>query len=433
MAGDSYEEKAKLILQSRRNANVLVDLLEKVDSTCKDQVIKALSSLEIVFKGFFSQRLWYDSQTDPDIGGTETLLDTGILGSKGAKDDKKKNEFGRNAERIYASWAHRQYLTFVKDLLRLCGHTNRVIQRSALDCLMGFLVSDYNATISNLECNPKQCYFPTTLFSRIIDSIFFNDCNAVNSRITYFEQRYLGFADIQFYTLKSIHRISNGQSNSITMNENVKSAICSLLLKMSSGEKDQDLHGFVIDDTRKLQKFIKGSSERRRLFSDAWLSVMHLTLPTQNLKMILVNLHEKIMPQMDDPKLLIDFLTDCYNLEGPIALLALNGLFLLIQNYNIDYPDFFKKLYNLLDAHTFEVKYRDRLLVLTDLFLTSINLPRYMAAAFIKRLARICLRVSPDTIRVILVLIENLMKRHPSCKVLIHRKVSFYLFILRDS
>ena len=424
MADDSYEDKAKLILQSRRNANLLVDLLEKIDSTCKDEVKEVISSLEMVFKGFFSQRLWYES---------ETLLERDILGSKKAKDNKRKNESGRNAERIYASWAHRQYLTFVKDLLRLFGHKSKAIQRSALDCIMGFLVSDYNATISNLECNPKQCYFPTTLFSRIIDGIFFCDSNAVNSRMTYFEERYLGFADIQFYTLKSIHRISSGQSNSMTMNENVKSAICSLLLKMSSCEKDQDSQGFVITDSRKLQKFLKGSNERRKLFSDAWLSVMHLTLSTQSLKMILVNLHEKIMPQMDDPKMLIDFLTDCYNLEGPIALLALNGLFLLIQNYNLDYPDFFKKLYNILDAHTFEVKYRDRFLVLTDLFLTSSNLPGYMAAAFIKRLARISLRVSPDAIRVILVLIENLMKRHPSCKVLIHRKVIFYLFILKDS
>ena len=429
MATLSYEDTAKLILQSRGKANLLVDLLEKIDSTCKDEVIEVISSLETVFKGFFSQRIWHETEIKLDSGeGTELLVGTGVLGGKESKKDIEKADSGRNVERIYASWAHKQYLAFVKDLLRLCNHKDRTTQKSALDCLMRFLVSDYRAMISSANCNPKKGYFPTSLFSSIIECIFSSESKILKSQLKYFEQRYLGFVDIQFYAIRTIYRIVAGKSKSFTMDEDVKGTVFAFLLQISEkSEKDESLKGFVIDDIERLQKINKDSKERKSLLSNTWLSVLQMSLSNQNLRWILVNLHEKIMPQIEDPKLLIDFLTDCYNLEGSIALLALNGLFLLIQNYNLDYPDFFKKLYNLLDADTFGAQYRDRFLALTDLFLTSMNLPGYMAAAFIKRLARISLKVSADGIRVILVMIENLMKRHPSCRVLIHRKVGNFL------
>ena len=435
----TYEDKAKLILQGRKNANLLVEILEKIDSASNDEIVEIISSLQVVFNYFLSQRLWheqYESEicesADP-FGNFEHFAVTNIFESTGKgegelKETKVESDSRKDAERIYSLWVHQQYLTFVKELLRLVSHRHQPVQRSAFDCLISFLVADYHASISSPKYSPEQCYFPASLFFRIIDGIFFSEFNAFKAQLKYFEQRYLRFDDIQFYTLKGIHRIINGKSKSITNNDNVKDAICSLLLRMLSYNKDEELKGFVIEDSDKLLKISKDSKEMGKLFSSVWLSLLHVKLSKQSLKLILVNLHETIMPVLEDPKLLIDFLTDCYSLEGPIGLLALNGLFLLIQNYNLDYPDFFRKLYNVLDAGTFEVKYRDKFLALTDLFLSSLNLPGYMAAAFIKKLARISLRVSPDAIKIILVMIENLMKRHPSCRVLIHRKVGFSLY-----
>jgi U3 small nucleolar RNA-associated protein 19 len=126
---------------------------------------------------------------------------------------------------------------------------------------------------------------------------------------------------------------------------------------------------------------------------------------------------------MPDPKKLIDFLTDSYNIGGVISLLALNGLFVLIHQHNLDYPDFYTKLYALLDYEVFHVKYCTRFFRLLDVFLTSTHLPSYLVAAFIKRVARLVLTAPPSGIIMAIPFICNLMKRHPSCQLLIHRAV----------
>lgn len=424
----NYKVEAQRILESRKNANFLVDLLEKLDSSDESELIELISCLETVFNGYFSQKLWKE-QFNPDEGlgdgVTEELLH-GMKDDKNVKDEDNKELSGvavkKNAERVFAEWAHAKYLHFVRALLQLLSRQEKRVQKSALSSLMNFLVADYNATVSSPKYKKAQLYFPNTLFSRIMDRILFCGPKATKTQLKNFEA-YLKFADIRFYTLRNINRIANGKSKSISKNEGVKNVLCSLLIRMSLNQELDQTKGFVIDDEDKLQTISEESKERKKLLNNTWLSFLRLKLPVESLKKVLANLHENIMPQLEDPKLLIDFLTDSYNLEGPMALLALNGLFILIQNYNLDYPDFFKKLYSLLDVEAFEVEYRDRFFALADLFLTSLNLPAYMAAAFIKRLARLSLRVSPDGIKIILVMIENLIKRHPSCKVLLHRKV----------
>ena len=58
-------------------------------------------------------------------------------------------------------------------------------------------------------------------------------------------------------------------------------------------------------------------------------------MSTNLYKKILVNLHEKVIPGMSNPLLLADFLTTSYNVGGAISLLALNGLFILVNYYNL--------------------------------------------------------------------------------------------------
>jgi U3 small nucleolar RNA-associated protein 19 len=83
-------------------------------------------------------------------------------------------------------------------------------------------------------------------------------------------------------------------------------------------------------------------------------------------------------------------------LGGPLGLLALNGLFILITQYNLcvmldalssqyitamqltpphqclsDYPDFYTKLYSMVDRAVLHVKYRARFFRLTETFLSS--------------------------------------------------------------
>jgi U3 small nucleolar RNA-associated protein 19 len=69
-------------------------------------------------------------------------------------------------------------------------------------------------------------------------------------------------------------------------------------------------------------------------------------------------------------------------------VLALGGVFTLIRSHNLEYPDFYSKLYALFTPDVLHAKYRARFLHLSDIILTSSHVPEYLVAAFVKRLAR---------------------------------------------
>ena len=436
----SVDEQVKLVLESRKNANILVNLLEKLESSEKQELEKIINCLQMVFKNFISQRLWHE-KLEADLGpkNCEEEEKETFGSSEGIEEFERQGQVKEtgsgsihskaDAEKIYANWAHEKYLHFVKKLLNLLNHQRKDIQKKCLDCLMQLLQEEHEAIIKSPKFDPSQAYFPNTLFSRVIDGLLQCNPTTMKNQLKNFDM-YLKHSDIQFYSLKNIHRILNSRGKSNTQVANVRSNLCLLLLRITSTSNSsiEEEDGFIITDEEQLEKFSPDSKEGKKLFSNTWLSLLRLQLPNEILKKILASLHSDVMPYMEDPKLLIDFLTDAYNLEGPVALLALNGLFLLIQKYNLDYPDFFKKLYNLIDADVFEAQHSGKFFSLMDLFLTSTTLPSYLVAAFAKRLARISLRTSPDGIKIILAVIENLMKRHPSCRLLIHRKVCFSSF-----
>lgn len=93
---------------------------------------------------------------------------------------------------------------------------------------------------------------------------------------------------------------------------------------------------------------LRSVKQHQHAFSQAWVALLRHSLPQDAYKKILVQLPDEIMPHLVNPLLLSDFLTDSYGLGGVTSLLALNSLFILIQDYNFDYPDFYNKLYRLL-------------------------------------------------------------------------------------
>eukprot|EP00741_Cyanophora_paradoxa_P002192 tig00000553_g2124.t1 len=165
----------------------------------------------------------------------------------------------------------------------------------------------------------------------------------------------------------------------------------------------------------------------RKAFSDAWLAFLKLPLPADVYKRVLVRLHRDVMPHMGPPGaplLLADFLTRSYDQGGVVSILALNGLFVLISKYNLDYPSFYAKLRSLLEPQLFHAKHRARFLKLLDLFMTSTHLSAYLVAAFAKRLARLALSAPPSGASFCAAFAANLLRRHPACLPLIHRSAS---------
>lgn len=157
-------------------------------------------------------------------------------------------------------------------------------------------------------------------------------------------------------------------------------------------------------------------------FGDCWLAFLKLPMPKDVYRETLIHLPVEVIPYMLEPLLLADYLTDSYNQGGLISLLALNGLFILIQEYNFDYPDFYHKLYALLrDETLLRSEHRAHFFRLIALFLSSSHLPAYLVAAFAKRLARLSLRAPAGASVFLIPQVYNLICRHKECLQLIHR------------
>lgn len=153
----------------------------------------------------------------------------------------------------------------------------------------------------------------------------------------------------------------------------------------------------------------------------AWLAILGSPSLTEACRKIILRQASAITPWMSRPEILMDFFTDCYNVGGSTSLLALSGLFDLMNSKNLDYPSFYPKLYSLLDADLLPSKHRSRFMRLLNTFLGSSHLPASLVASFIKRISRLALMAPPAAIVAIVPYIYNILKAHPTCTFMIHR------------
>mmetsp|Transcript_14659 Transcript_14659/g.29679 ORF Transcript_14659/g.29679 Transcript_14659/m.29679 type:complete len:457 (-) Transcript_14659:374-1744(-) len=162
-------------------------------------------------------------------------------------------------------------------------------------------------------------------------------------------------------------------------------------------------------------------SSYSKQLSRTWLALFQHRLPEDGYRHALKEMKEVILPKISQPILLFDFLKESYDIGGVVSLLALEGLFILIIKHNLDYPDFYPKLYSLLTLRNLQASHRHKFFHLVGLFLKSPKLPSYMLAAFAKRLCRICLKADPGVITWSLALVFNMMKRNPQIECLVNR------------
>lgn len=153
------------------------------------------------------------------------------------------------------------------------------------------------------------------------------------------------------------------------------------------------------------------------------MSILRHDLSKAQRKTILDLMTQRVAPWFQEVALLSDFLTDSFNFGGSLSLLALSGLFYLIQKKNLDYPQFYPKLYSMLDSDILHSKYRSRFFRLLNIFLASTHLPAALVASFIKRLSRLTLHAPPSGIVIVVPWIYNLLKNHPACTFMIQRKL----------
>nr|CAG4638409.1 EOG090X04ZD [Cyclestheria hislopi] len=378
------KEKAKEVIQNRKKINNVADILMNVENDDKVVVAVSIKALDRIFCHLAALDLL--SEND--------------------------NQLESDNEKQVREWSRERYSEFQEHLILLLSTEHITIQEQSLVSLMHLI----SAEAQNPLCvtQNKGPYFPLSLLEKIVNQMLSLDCEMVPV-LTRF-QEFLEYDDVLFHLLRVLGTIlkTKKEVNDIFM-KNLFYVLEHLTLE-TPDPKSERKKLLCLENTG----FQMNYSQAKKYFSSVWQHVLKYPLTPSLYKRVLILLPEKVMPHLEKPLLLTDFLMDSYNIGGAVSLLALHGVFLLMQNHNLEYPDFYTKLYALLEPSVLFVKYRARFFYLCDLFMTSTHVPEYIAAAFIKRMARLSLTAPANVVVLLLHFIGNLIMRHRGLLRLVH-------------
>lgn len=265
--------------------------------------------------------------------------------------------------------------------------------------------------------------FPRTFVKDIVRALVEGGPENEDVRQEFCEKFVGEFADVRFYSFSALKEILAEPSPDSEITVLFDNAFDMLSFFEEVPDSKDDLGAFYVDPPSKKGHPVTSLTQQKKQAQEAWLALLNLGPDRDQRKKVLEIVTTSIAPWFTKPELLMDFLTDSYNSGGATSLLALSGVFYLIQERNLDYPSFYRKLYSLLDADILHSKHRSRFLRLLDTFLSSTHLPAVLVASFIKRITRLCLNAPPAAIVAVIPWIYNLFKKHPLCTFMIHREV----------
>ncbi|XP_041826839.1 nucleolar complex protein 4 homolog [Melanotaenia boesemani] len=388
------------VLESKKHANDVFEILGVLQAETEKDVVNAVNASSKLFTALLERKELFMGK----LPGEEEALSGGY-----------------SAEKKYQIFMRHRYNNCVEMLLEHLNHELYGVKESALCCLMTFAAGEGKHPLEDLDWS-EHYSFPRELIQAVVDNLLSQTTD--NSLLISRFQEFLEMEDVRYYVMSSI-RANVGK----VMDKN-KGAVLpvyqnntfTLMCNITMPSQESELTNFMVKQEAKHEDWKAAKLfDHKRAFERMWLGFLKYKLPNSMYKKILVILHESILPHMSKPTMLLDFLTAAYEVGGAISLLALNGLFVLMHQHNLEYPDFYKKLYNLLEPSVFHVKYKARFFHLANLFLSSSHLPVYLVAAFAKRLARLSLTAPPTALLMVLPFIYNLIRRHPSCRILIHK------------
>ncbi|KAM7050687.1 nucleolar complex protein 4 homolog isoform 1-T2 [Molossus nigricans] len=387
------------VLRSRAEANAVFDILAVLQAEEPEEVQGAVRVCSRLFGALLERGELFVGQLPPE----ETVM----AGSQGAT-------------RKYKVWMRHRYQSCCNRLVELLAHPSLQVKELALSTLMKFVKLEGTYPLEKPKWEGNYL-FPRKLFKSVVGGLLSpeEDCSLLLSQF----REYLEHDDIRYHAMQAasdtMARVASGHPEvPLTFWSNA----FTLLSAVSLPHQESGISNFYVKHAELSDKWkVTHLKEHRKAFQLMWLGFLKNKLPLSLCKKVLVIMHDSILPHLAQPSLTIDFLTRAYDMGGAISLLALNGLFILIHKHNLEYPDFYRKLYSLLDPSIFHVKYRARFFHLADLFLSSSHLPAYLVAAFAKRLSRLSLTAPPEALLMVLPFICNLLRRHPACRVLVHR------------
>ncbi|GEQ67243.1 hypothetical protein JCM33374_g907 [Metschnikowia sp. JCM 33374] len=340
-------------------------------------------------------------------------------------DSAQKSE----KKQLVAKWLQDKYDKFKEILCRLIQTElafSSSLQLDALDLMLGLV---------RLEAKAAN-EFPVDTYQGVIKSLLLSECGEVladqssgNFLLLEFIEKFAKYWDLQvfFFEKSLVETISSWKEldhdKRVQIFSNYFTVIKGGLLY--SSDTDALREAPVFSDIKLPATAYKQSIKTR--YQKCLLEVLKITeLSPAQYKALLLILHKRVIPYMGVPAGLMDFLTDAYDQEDDdvVPILALNSLWELMKNYNLEYPDFYTKLYSLLTPDLMYTRYRSRFFRLCDLFLSSTHLAANLVASFIKKLARLSLAASTPAVVIVIPFIYNLLKRHPTCMVLLQNTTS---------
>ncbi|AOW27732.1 U3 small nucleolar RNA-associated protein 19 [Candida albicans P60002] len=378
---------------------------------------------------------------DPDVESTARKLslllyrnfnkinDEIISNGNGAKSSASEDK------KMIIKWLSEKYTTF-KDIIygfiedKLAGSTS--LQLDLLDIILNFIRLESQRKSSTSQV----VFFPTQSYKSLTESIL----NSKNGEISFdgttdnfivleFLDKFQKYWDLQFYFFNNLSEVLNEWKQEKS-EKDLQLIFANFLTVLRKGllfnEKTLEEEPLWIAPNKegKLPSSLYKHTLFKSQFQKSVIAMLSYPLLQEQYKSVLMILHKRIIPYMSQPQSLMDFLTDCYDLTDDliVPILALNSLYELMKNYNLEYPDFYSKLYSLLTPELLYTKYRSRFFRLCDLFLSSTHLSANLVASFIKKLARISLAASASGVVIIIPFIYNLLKRHPTCMIMLHKE-----------
>lgn len=389
------------------------------------------------------------------------LLPTIPSSSSSNKTTLTHNDNDDSAHLIYLTWLRSKFDQLAQSLIHIsvsesCDATLREV---VLDTIMEFVKVGNGGKFHSL------------IFHKLILAIV-ESCSDVDVLLDLLESKYFNYIDVRYFTYISLEKLArNLEKMKVSDNRSLANDSRSSMMRpvynihhllsriplpegldetsskyeMWNGsgifnkEVDDEKHAEVRKDKNSKQKK-HGDGDKKSFtndyvpttanvakkiklkFTKVWMCFLSLPLPLDVYKEVLVTLHQAVIPYLSNSILLCDFLTRSYDIGGVISVMALSSLYILITQHGLEYPNFYEKLYVLLEPSIFMAKHRGKFFQLLDSCLKSPLLPAYLAAAFAKKLSRLSLSVPPSGGLIIVALIHNLLRRHPSINCLVHRE-----------
>ncbi|KAI9769624.1 MAG: hypothetical protein M1840_003861 [Geoglossum simile] len=321
-----------------------------------------------------------------------------------------------DAEVTMVHWLKERYDDYLELLLAALGGPS-IRKDTALMLLMRLVKDEGNRPRAG-----QGHFFPAKLYSRILQAVL--ESQHASEATDELVQKYITkYVDIRFYTLATIHELATEGRGSEVLQTFTSNALSVLSLTHTAPSPGNDIDRFYVNPPANSKNQLYLVRAYKKQAQKAWLALFKLGLSKEQRKNVLSMISSRIAPCFVRVELLMDFLIDSLNSGGSTSLLALSGLFYLIQEKNLDYPMFYPKLYSMLSVGVLHSRHRSRFFRLLDIFLASTHLPAALVASFIKKLSRLSLQAPPSAIVVVVPWIYNLLKRHPTCTFMVHREV----------